>query len=38
MSDATAKDGKIRARFSHMGLVVKDIEMMEDFYTNVIGF
>lgn len=29
---------KITARFSHMGLVVKDIEMMEDFYTRVIGF
>lgn len=38
MTANTAKDGKIRARFSHMGLVVKDIEMMEDFYTNVIGF
>lgn len=38
MGSNTAKDGKIRARFSHMGLVVKDIDMMEDFYTNVIGF
>lgn len=38
MSKDTEKDGKIRARFSHMGLVVKDIELMEDFYTNVIGF
>ncbi len=35
--DATT-DKKITARFSHMGLVVKDIEMMEDFYTRVIGF
>ena len=31
-------DGKIRAHFSHMGLVVRDIGMMEDFYTRVIGF
>ena len=38
MSTKSAQDGKIRARFSHMGLVVKDIEMMEDFYTNVVGF
>ena len=36
MSTKTAQDDKIRARFSHMGLVVKDIEMMEDFYTNTI--
>ena len=34
----TAKGEKIRASFSHMGLVVKDIGIMEDFYTNVIGF
>ena len=38
MSTKSAQDDKIRARFSHMGLVVKDIEMMEDFYTNTIGF
>jgi catechol 2,3-dioxygenase len=38
MSTKSAQDGKIRARFSHMGLVVKDIEMMENFYTNIIGF
>lgn len=38
MSTKSEQDGKIRARFSHMGLVVKDIEMMEDFYTNVVGF
>lgn len=38
MSTKTVQDDKIRARFSHMGLVVKDIEMMEDFYTNTIGF
>ena len=38
MSSDTEKNGKITARFSHMGLVVKDIDMMEDFYTNVIGF
>ena len=28
----------INVHFSHMGLVVKDIEMMEDFYTRVVGF
>ncbi len=38
MAAETATDKKITARFSHMGLVVKDIEMMEDFYTRVIGF
>ena len=38
MAARAGSDKKIRARFSHMGLVVKDIAMMEDFYTNVIGF
>ena len=38
MAETSAERKKIRARFSHMGLVVKDIEMMEDFYTRVIGF
>ena len=38
MAARAVSDKKIRARFSHMGLVVKDIAMMEDFYTNVIGF
>lgn len=27
-----------RMKFSHLGLVVKDLEMMEDFYTRVLGF
>ncbi len=31
-------DDRIQVHFSHMGLVVKDIAMMEDFYTRVIGF
>ena len=36
---ATTKGAdKINVRFSHLGLVVSDIEMMEDFYTRVIGF
>jgi len=38
MAARAGSDKKLRARFSHMGLVVKDIAMMEDFYTNVIGF
>lgn len=38
MTDSNAPDGKIRVRFSHLGLVVSDIDMMEDFYTRVIGF
>ncbi len=25
-------------RFSHLGLVVADIDMMQDFYTDVLGF
>ena len=27
-----------RMKFSHLGLVVADIEMMQDFYTRVLGF
>jgi catechol 2,3-dioxygenase len=38
MSDKSSGSEKIRVRFSHLGLVVSDIEMMEDFYTRVIGF
>lgn len=38
MTGENKSDGKIRARFSHMGLVVKDIDLMEDFYTRVVGF
>ena len=34
LSTATAP----RMKFSHLGLVVKDIEMMQDFYTRVLGF
>lgn len=37
---ASIKTGneKISVKFSHLGLVVSDINMMEDFYTRVIGF
>ncbi|GEM_PF-3257731 len=38
MSTDLTSDNKIRARYSHMGLVVKDIDMIVDFYTRVIGF
>ena len=38
MADENDPGDKIRVRFSHLGLVVNDIEMMEDFYTRVIGF
>lgn len=38
MTGKESSDRKIRARFSHMGLVVKDIDLMEDFYTRVVGF
>lgn len=31
-------DDRIEVHFSHMGLVVKDIDMMEKFYTETIGF
>lgn len=34
----SSSDDRIEVHFSHMGLVVKDIAMMEDFYTRVIGF
>lgn len=27
-----------RMKFSHLGLVVKDLEMMQEFYTRVLGF
>ena len=38
MPEKPSVDKKINVRFSHLGLVVSDIEMMEDFYTRVIGF
>jgi len=38
MSADEDQNEKIRVRFSHLGLVVSDIEMMEDFYTRVVGF
>ena len=38
MSEQTDPSDKIRVRFSHLGLVVSDIKMMEDFYTRVVGF
>ena len=38
MSEQTDPSDKIRVRFSHLGLVVSDIKMMEDFYTRVVRF
>ena len=38
MSTDLTSNSKIQARFSHMGLVVKDIDMIVDFYTRVIDF
>ena len=38
MSDEIDPNEKIRVRFNHLGLVVSDIKMMEDFYTRVVGF
>lgn len=36
--DSQSAPDRINVHFSHMGLVVKDIALMEDFYTRVIGF
>lgn len=38
MSEAKAGAKAPRMKFSHLGLVVKDLEMMEAFYTGVLGF
>ncbi len=38
MSDPQTTSSAPRMSFSHLGLVVSDIEMMEAFYTGVLGF
>ncbi len=38
MSTTRTTDGPPRMKFSHLGLVVSDLEMMQDFYTRVLGF
>ena len=35
---ATAENKAPAMRFNHLGLVVKDIELMEDYYVRVLGF
>ncbi|MDE0335785.1 MAG: VOC family protein [Defluviicoccus sp.] len=38
MSAGQAIDKAPRMKFSHLGLVVSDLEAMQDFYTRVLGF
>lgn len=38
MTAAADASGAPRMKFSHLGLVVKDLDMMQDFYTRVLGF
>ena len=39
MTETTATSTKAPVmKFSHLGLVVKDLPMMEEFYTRVLGF
>lgn len=38
MTDTKTAGAAPRMRFSHLGLVVSDIDMMQDFYTGVLGF
>ena len=38
MSASGTVDGAPRMKFSHLGLVVSDLERMQDFYTRVLGF
>lgn len=38
MPDTVSAGAAPRMKFSHLGLVVKDVAMMQDFYTRVLGF
>ncbi len=38
MTATTARTGAANLKFSHMGLSVKNLEAMEEFYTKVLGF
>lgn len=37
-ADTGALPGPVRLRISHIGLYVRDLALMEDFYTRVLGF
>ena len=38
MAETATTEAAPRMKFSHLGLVVSDLETMQDFYTKVLGF